>query len=42
MAFRSAMSWFVLGLRLKNLSALSARLHHGLHKHGVLVFTNEW
>ena len=29
------------GFPLSNLSALSARLHDGLHKHGVMIFTNE-
>lgn len=29
------------GFPLSNLSALSARLHAGLHQHGVFIFTNE-
>jgi hypothetical protein len=29
------------GFPLSNLSALSARLHDGLHAHGVMIFTNE-
>jgi hypothetical protein len=29
------------GFPLSNLSALSARLHDGLHKHGVFIMTNE-
>ena len=29
------------GFPLSNLSALSARLHDGLHQHGVFIFTNE-
>ena len=29
------------GFPLTNLSALSARLHDGLHQHGVFIFTNE-
>ena len=29
------------GFPLSNLTALSARLHDGLHQHGVFIFTNE-